>query len=316
MNKRNIAALNLLSLSLFILVSFSNKNPKPIQKQPLKRIVIDAGHGGNDPGAKGKYSTEKDICLAISLKLEQMIQDQLPEIDVFMTRKTDVFDNVTRKAEIANQAKGDLFLCIHVNSAGAIKQSEFVGYREEVRYKGRGKKRKKYFVKVKEYRHYSLPNPAKGTETFIYNINKTNGRMNALSKDEDFSMDSATQQEMKEFERNDPAKMMLLSMKTQTYFQRSADFALTIEDEFKKIGRISREAKQRKEGIFVLQAVNMPAVLVETGFITNREEEDYLNSEDGQREICEVLVKAIKRYKYSLEKQLTNSINTAPTKRK
>lgn len=314
--KRDIAALNLLSLSLFILVSFTNHIPKPLQKQPLKRIVIDAGHGGTDVGAKGAYSTEKDLCLAISLKLEKMMQDQLPDIDVFMTRKTDIYDNVTRKAEIANQIKGDLFLCIHVNSAKAIRQSEFIGYRDEVRYKGRGKKKKKYTVKVKEYRHYNLPNPAKGTETFIYNVNKTNGRMNALSKDEDFSMDSATQQEMKEFERNDPAKMMLLSMKTQTYFQRSADLALTIEDEFKKIGRISREAKQRKEGIFVLHAVNMPAVLVETGFISNPEEEDYLNSEDGQREICEVIIKAIKRYKYSLEKQLTNTGTTTPSKRK
>ncbi|TAG32187.1 MAG: N-acetylmuramoyl-L-alanine amidase [Sphingobacteriia bacterium] len=316
MMKRDIAALNLLSLSLFILVSFTNHIPKPLQKQPLKRIVIDAGHGGTDVGAKGAYSTEKDLCLAISLKLEKMMQDQLPDIDVFMTRKTDIYDNVTRKAEIANQIKGDLFLCIHVNSAKAIRQSEFIGYRDEVRYKGRGKKKKKYTVKVKEYRHYNLPNPAKGTETFIYNVNKTNGRMNALSKDEDFSMDSATQQEMKEFERNDPAKMMLLSMKTQTYFQRSADLALTIEDEFKKIGRISREAKQRKEGIFVLHAVNMPAVLVETGFISNPEEEDYLNSEDGQREICEVIIKAIKRYKYSLEKQLTNTGTTTPSKRK
>ncbi len=316
MIKRDIAALNLLSLSLFILVSFTNHIPKPGQKQPLKRIVIDAGHGGTDIGARGAYSTEKDLCLAISLKLEKMMEDQIPDIDVVMTRKTDVYDNVTRKAEIANQAKGDLFLCIHVNSARSIKQSEFIGYRDEVRYKGRGKKRKKYTVKVKEYRNYTIPNPAKGTETFIYNVNKTNGRMNALSQDEDFSMDSATQQEMKEFERNDPAKMMLLSMKTQTYFQRSADLALTIEDEFKKIGRISREAKQRKEGIFVLHAVNMPAVLVETGFISNPEEEDYLNSDDGQREICEVIIKAIKRYKYSLEKQLTNSGNTPPTKRK
>ncbi|TAG08880.1 MAG: N-acetylmuramoyl-L-alanine amidase, partial [Sphingobacteriia bacterium] len=178
------------------------------------------------------------------------------------------------------------------------------------------KKRKKYTRKVKEYRYWTTPNPARGTETFIYPVDKTNGRMNALSKDEDFSMDSATQQEMKEFERNDPAKMMLLSMKTQTYFQRSADLALTIEDEFKKIGRISREAKQRKEGIFVLHAVNMPAVLVETGFISNPEEEDYLNSEDGQREICEVIIKAIKRYKYSLEKQLTNTGTTTPSKRK
>lgn len=304
--RRYIAASILLSLSLFVLVSFTDKTPKPLQKQPLKRIIIDAGHGGTDIGAKGKYSTEKDICLSIALRLEKMMQDEIADVEILMTRKTDVFDNVTRKAEIANQAKGDLFLCIHANSARPITHKEFVGYKTVTSYRGKGKKKKKVTSKVKDYNYYTTPNPAKGTETFIYNIDKTTGRMNALSND-DFGMDSATQQEMKEFEKNDPAKMMLLSMKTQAYFQRSADLALTIEDEFKKIGRISREAKQRKEGIFVLYAVNMPAVLVETGFISNPEEEDYLNSEDGQREICEVIIKAVKRYKYSLEKQVTNS---------
>ncbi len=131
--------------------------------------------------------------------------------------------------------------------------------------------------------------------------------MNALIKNEENDIDSASLIAMQELEKNDPTKMMLLSMKTQTFFQRSADLALTIEDEFKKVGRVSREAKQRKEGIFVLYAVAMPAVLVETGFISNPEEEDYLNSEEGQTEICEVLIKAIKRYKFSLEKQQTNT---------
>ncbi|MGL1143231.1 hypothetical protein ACSTLN_23905, partial [Vibrio parahaemolyticus] len=80
------------------------------------------------------------------------------------------------------------------------------------------------------------PNPAKGTETFIYPVDKTGGRMNALSKNEDLYLDSATIKEMQEFQKNDPAKMMLMSMKAQTYFQRSVDLALTIEDEFKKVG--------------------------------------------------------------------------------
>jgi N-acetylmuramoyl-L-alanine amidase len=79
---------------------------------------------------------------------------------------------------------------------------------------------------------------------------------------------------------------------------------MTVEDEFTKVGRISREAKQRQKGIWVLQAVAMPAVLVETGFISNPEEEEYLNSENGQREICEVLTRSLKRYRYSLEKQV------------
>ncbi len=307
--KRYIAALILLSFTFFICSSFTDKDKKPQQKQPLKKIVIDAGHGGNDGGARGKYSNEKDICLSIALKLEKMMGEAIPDVEIAMTRRTDVFDNVTRKAEIANSFKGDLFLCIHANSADPIRHSEFIGYKTETYYKGKGKKKKKYTRKVKEYRYWTTPNPARGTETFIYPVDKTNGRMNALSKNEEMDMDSVSLKAMQDLEKNDPTKMMLLSMKTQTFFQRSVDLALTIEDEFKKVGRVSREAKQRKEGIFVLYAVAMPAVLVETGFISNPEEEDYLNSEEGQNEICEVIIKAVKRYKYSLEKQLGNTGN-------
>ena len=305
--KRYFAAFILLSLGLISLSSFTEIEKKPLQKQALKRIVIDAGHGGSDPGARGRYSNEKDIALAVALKLEKMMEVAIPDVEVAMTRTTDVFDNVTRKAEIANKLKGDLFICIHVNSADPQRHSEFVGYKTETYYKGKGKKRKKYTRKVKDYRYWTSPNPASGTETFIYPVSKNTGRMNALIKNEENDIDSASLIAMQELEKNDPTKMMLLSMKTQTFFQRSADLALTIEDEFKKVGRVSREAKQRKEGIFVLYAVAMPAVLVETGFISNPEEEDYLNSEEGQTEICEVLIKAIKRYKFSLEKQQTNT---------
>jgi N-acetylmuramoyl-L-alanine amidase len=99
--------------------------------------------------------------------------------------------------------------------------------------------------------------------------------------------------------------MMISTIKTQQYFQRSANLALTIEEEFQKVGRISRQAQQRQKGIWVLQAVAMPAVLIETGFISNEEEEEYLNSDNGQREICEVIIRSLKRYKYSLEKQMS-----------
>ena len=305
MNRRQFAAFMTLAVLTISLTSFTEKEKKPNQKQPLKRIVIDPGHGGSDGGARGRYSNESDIALAIGLKLEKMMNEDIPDVEVVMTRRTDVYDHVTRKAEIANQAKGDLFLCIHVNDALPIRHSEFAGYTTETYYKGKGKKRKKYTRRVKSYHTWTSPNPARGTETFIYPVDKTSGRMNALIKNED--IDSESLKAMQELEKNDPTKMMLLSMKTQTYFQRSADLALTIEDEFKKVGRVSREAKQRKEGIFVLYAVAMPAVLVETGFISNPEEEDYLNSEEGQTEICEVLIKALKRYKYSLEKQLINT---------
>lgn len=107
----------------------------------------------------------------------------------------------------------------------------------------------------------------------------------------------------KKTDANDPTKTMLANILTQQYFQRSAKLAMTIEEEFEKVGRVSRKAQQRKKGIWVLQAVNMPAVLVETGFISNPDEEDYLNSEKGQMEICQVVTKSIRIYKNSLENQ-------------
>jgi N-acetylmuramoyl-L-alanine amidase len=102
---------------------------------------------------------------------------------------------------------------------------------------------------------------------------------------------------------------MMASLLTQQYFQRAASLALTIEEEFQKAGRLSREAKQRdQKGIWVLQAVAMPAVLIETGFISNPEDEEYLNSENGQNEICEVITKSLIRYKFSLENQQKKNI--------
>ena len=302
------AALFLLSLGVMCSVTIVNGQDKPTPRQALRKIIIDPGHGGADYGASGAYSKEKDITLAISLKLNDMLKQEMPDVETYMTRTTDVFDPVTRKAQIANREKGDLFVCIHVNEGGGpIRHKEFIGYKEETRYRGKGKKKKAYKVKVKDYRTWTTPNPAKGTETFIYGVDKSNAAKEALSENEETYLDSVSAKELKDFNPTDPAKMMIINMKLQNYFQRSTNLALTIEDEFEKVGRISREAKQRQKGIWVLQAVAMPAVLVETGFISNPEEEDYLNSEQGQKETCEVLVKALKRYKYSLEKQLSAS---------
>lgn len=308
--RRRSAALILLSM-VSLAISFHAMGQAPgttQQKQPLRKIIIDPGHGGTDFGASGEFSKEKDIALAISLKLNELIRTEIPDVETFLTRSTDIFDPVTRKAQIANREKGDLFVCIHVNEGGGPQRHrEFIGYKEVTRYKGKGKKRKAYTVQVKDYRTWTTPNTAKGTETFIYGVDKSNEAKAALRENEDNYLDSVSARELKDFNPTDPAKMMIINMKTQTYFSRSANLALTIEEEFQKVGRISREAKQRQKGIWVLQAVAMPAVLVETGFISNPEEEAYLNSEEGQREICEVLVRAIKRYKYSLEKQVSNT---------
>ena len=125
-----------------------------------------------------------------------------------------------------------------------------------------------------------------------------------MRENESLYLDSATARSVRDFDPNSPQRMILYSLKTQQYFNRSASLALTVEDEFAKVGRISRQAQQRQVGIWVLQAVAMPSILIETGFITNPDEEEYLNSDKGQNEIVKSVVKALKRYKNSLENQM------------
>jgi N-acetylmuramoyl-L-alanine amidase len=280
--------------------------------KPLRKIIIDPGHGGTDQGAGGKFSTEAQVALAISLKLDQYLKEALPDVEVQMTRKTDIFNSVVEKAEIANQMKGDLFVCIHTNSASGKKVREMVGYTTKtytVKKKGKTREVKR---KVPEYKTYYLPSTAVGTETYIYGVGKTDQRKGVAEDMVDEvaeKLDSVSERQIKELNEADPTRQMMTSILTQQYFQRAASLALTIEDEFQKSGRTSREARQRDKGIWVLASVKMPAVLIETGFISNPQEEDYLNSEEGQNQICEAITKAIVRYKNSLENQKNNNAN-------
>lgn len=276
---------------------------KPVQKAKLKKIIIDAGHGGHDVGAAGRYSKEKDVSLDVALKLGKLIESQMPEVDVVLTRTSDIYQSPPTKANIANYNKGDLFISIHCNSAAPIKHTERSGYKTEVYYTGKGKKKKKHTRKIPQYRTWTSPNPAKGTETYIWGAHKNALKEKAMRENESLYLDSATANFVKDFDTNSPDRMILYSLKTQQYFNRSANLALTVEEEFKKVGRISRQAQQRQVGIWVLQAVAMPSILVETGFISNPQEEEYLNSVNGQNEIVKCVVQALKRYKYSLENQ-------------
>ena len=271
------------------------------QKAKLKKLVIDAGHGGHDGGASGRYSKEKDVSLAVALELAKMVEKELPDVEVILTRTSDIYQSPPTKANIANFAKGDLFISIHCNSAPSIKHSEITGYKTETYYTGKGKKRKKHTRKVPQYRHWTTPNVAKGTETYIWGVDKTGMKERAMQENESLYLDSATANFVKDFDPNSPDRMILYSLKTQQYFTRSANLALNVEEEFVKVGRVSRQAQQRQVGIWVLQAVAMPSILVETGFISNPAEEDYLNSEKGQLEIARCITQALKRYKGSLE---------------
>jgi N-acetylmuramoyl-L-alanine amidase len=278
---------------------FAAKNEKQTSK--LRTVVIDAGHGGKDDGCSGKYSNEKDVTLAIALKLQQSLQEAMPDLKIVMTRTTDIFDPPPVKANKANAAGGDLFISIHCDYAPAIRHSERIGYKTQTYYTGKGKSIKKHTRKVPKYRYWYTPNPAKGASTYIWAVQKNDDKELAMRENESLYIDSSLLQQVGDFDPDSPEKRILYSLKTQQYFQRSASLALTVEEEFANIGRSVRDALQRQVGIWVLQATAMPSILVETGYLSNPEEEDYLNSEKGQQETANVIVKAVARYRYSLD---------------
>ena len=307
---RLILAFTYSLVALFTLISLSTEAQSA--GKTIKRIIIDPGHGGTDPGSNGKYSTEAAVSLAISMKLEEYIKESIPDVEVMLTRRTDIYNSVVEKANIANAAKGDLFICIHTNSADPRREREIIGYTNKTyTVKKKGVKRK-VTRRVPLYKNTYTPSTARGTETFIYNVGKSDQKKdmaNEAVEDVVEKLDSVSINQIKAIEEADPTRSMMVSLLTQQFFQRAASLALTIEEEFKAAGRISREAKQRQKGIWVLAAVQMPAVLVETGFISNPEDEDYLNSDEGQNQICEVITKSILRYKNSLENQKKTNAN-------
>lgn len=291
--------------SLFIYATTGGKKPWR-HDTPIHTIVIDAGHGGEDPGARGSYSTEKQVTLAVALKLGKLIEDNMPDVKVVYTRTTDRFDDVHRKAEIANDAHGDLFVSIHCNSTAKIRK--VVNYRTVVRRKGKRK------VTVREPVYAYFPSEAKGTETYVWATSKNNAKLESLKQHSSSVIvldDDSTRANM---DPTDPTTYIMLNTLRNAYFDQSLRLSGLIEDEFTKTGRLSRGARQRNEkGIWVLSGTAMPSVLVEVGFISNPEEEDFLNSQEGQMATANSIFKAIQRYKEELERFGAPTSNDLPT---
>ena len=295
---------SLLIIFLFssvIILSGYKEDSSP--QQAIRTIILDAGHGGRDVGARGQYSFEKDICLAITLKIGDLIAREIPQVKLIYTRTTDTYPELHERARMANQNKGDLYLCIHVNAAPPIQHKEFTGYRMVTYYTGKGKKKRKVTRKVAQYHYYTTPNNTKGTETYIWGSHKNADKEVAVRENAPMLAEENFEQNYGSIDPNSPEFIALSLLKTKQFFKRSATLAGFVEDEFFKVGRTSRGQRQRQIGIWVLQATAMPSVLVETGYITNREEEDYLNSPEGQNEISVSVVLALKNYISWLEKQ-------------
>jgi N-acetylmuramoyl-L-alanine amidase len=297
----------LLTLSFFGLVTVLASFTFEKKQKAIRTIIIDAGHGGHDVGARGQYSNEKDICLAVESKLAELIRKEYPEIKLVRTRTNDEYVQLRRRADMANQNHGDLFISIHVNSAPPRQNKEFIGNKTVVSYVGKGKKRKKVTREVPQYRYYTTPNPAKGTETYIWGAHKNEDKEVAMKENAPMLAEENFQENYGGIDPNSPEFIALSLLKTKQFFKRSATLAGMVEEQFALAGRTSRGQKQRQVGIWVLQATAMPSILVETGYISNRAEEDYLNSKEGQDEIARCVTNALKNYVSWLEKQQVSS---------
>jgi len=290
----------------------SEGEPQPTATSKILRtIIIDPGHGGKDVGARGDFSTEKEICLDVSLKLGKMIQEKYPDVRLLYTRTEDVYPTLYERADFANNNKGDLFICVHVNSARDQVKRELIGYKTVVSYVGKGSKRKKVTRKVPQYKTTRLPSQAKGTETYIWGANKSEAKEVAVRENAPMMQEENYQSFYGNVDPSSPEFVALALLKTKQFFMRSATFAGLIQDEFVKVGRVDRDVRQRPVPIWVLQATAMPSVLIETGFISNPEEEAYLNSEEGQTELSACVLRALGNYMNWLEQR--NAEETAPT---
>jgi N-acetylmuramoyl-L-alanine amidase len=321
------------------IILFSGVHAWAQQKNVLGTIIIDPGHGGIDPGASGQFSTEAQVALSISLKLGKALAAELPDSKLIFTRTTDelpgglnnIHQALRYRADMANQNKGDLFIAIHCNAngykAGGWYAKRVVGHKTRTVYVGKGSKRRKKTIREPIYESYWQKNNEHGTETYIWAADRHGFKNEAINSTSENSYDT-TGGEMVEdssnvLDLNSPEALIRAQLYEKKYFGKSMLLATMVEDEFEKGGRLSRGVKQRNEkGIWVLQATGMPSILVETGFITQTEEEEYINSDKGQEEIVAAIVNAIKRYKSSLEggaapaQQATPATTTAPAESK
>jgi N-acetylmuramoyl-L-alanine amidase len=263
----------------------------------LHTIIIDPGHGGIDPGTHGLFSKEKNVALAISLKLGKAMQEEYPDLKIVYTRTTDqlpgncktIRDGIRYRAGLANREHGDLFICIHCNSNGQPPGRYSV--EEQTGYKTIGKGRKKHKVPV--YVTRWITNTKTGTAAYIWKADRSLPKGQAINQRNGENMGD-TDNSVYDF--NTPEARMSALLYEKKYFANSAQFATLVEDAFRKSGRRSEGVLQRQIGIGVLQATGMPSVLIETGYLTNQQEERYLNSGKGQDQVVGNIMTAFRQY--------------------
>lgn len=238
-------------LTIVSFVSYGQSN--------LFKVTLDAGHGDHDFGAVYSGRVEKNINLAIVLKVGRLLE-QNPKIDVIYTRKTDVFIDLIERANIANRADANIFVSIHCNA--------------------------------------NKNTAADGTETYVMGMSKLASNLEAAKKENSvITLEKDYKQKYEGFDPNSPETMMAMTLMAEEYLDNSISLASNIEDGFAALGKKIRHGGVKQAPFMVLHKAYMPRVLIETGFISNPEEGNDLNSEEGQNEIARAIANAIISYK-------------------
>lgn len=254
--------LGILASAVVLLSNTSNPNSDLNQ---VNTVVIDAGHGGKDAGnlgTKTKKRTEKDISLDVALQVGSYIEQNFPNVNVIYTRKTDKFLELHERVKIANDAKADLFISVHCNAASP---------------------------------------KAYGTETFVMGMHKSEASLKtAIRENESIYMEDNYEEKYKGFNPKDPDTYIKLSMRQNVFLNQSLSLSKKIQDQFReRVNRRDRGVKQA--GYYVISYTTMPSVLVELGFLTNKEEENFLHSKKGQEYMSSAIYRAFKSYKAEIE---------------
>ena len=262
--------INIKFIFLLLFLTFFNYSYSAVAKDFV--VVIDAGHGGHDGGAHGPHGNEKDVTLAVSLKLGKLLEKE-SNIKVIYTRTTDVFIELGKRAQIANDAKADLFISIHCNSAhaGAAGTESWV-------------------LGTEDSRQESNFSVVQRENSVIY-----------LEDDYEKTYDG--------FDPNSPEDIIAMTLIQDSHYENSVFIAQKVEEEFKKDKRTSRGVKQ--SGFAVLWKTAMPATLIEIGFISNPTEGKYICSDNGQNEIAHSISAAFKQYKDMWDKKNNNTVKVA-----
>ena len=249
---------------LFLSVFVISGKSTSRQHSVLKTVVIDAGHGGKDSGCRGATnSKEKEVTLAIALSLGKKIKAIYPSVNVIYTREKDIFVELHKRAKIANDHKADLFISIHCNAAVTRKQYAY------------------------------------GSETYALGLHRADDNLEIMKRENDVILMEDNYENNYDYDPNSPEIHIINALVQNKHLEQSLNFATKIEREFVLAKRKSRGVKQA--GFAVLRNATMPAVLIESGFLTHSTEEAFLTSKAGQNQMADAIFNAFVAYKNELE---------------